>query len=133
MVESKFAGRPYALISTDCHAGANLPDYKAYLAERWHDEFDVWASTYSDGWGEVDTEHEWKGGASSFMSPYNWDSPRRLAMLEEQGIVAEVIFPNTVPPFSPAGNLASPGPRSQNEYERRWAGLKAHNRWLKDF
>jgi predicted TIM-barrel fold metal-dependent hydrolase len=126
-------GKPYVLISTDCHGGADLRDYKPYLERRWHDEFDAWAAGYFDLWGTIDTESEWQAGCSSYMSPLNWDSAKRLEALETEGIVAEAIFPNTVPPFFPNGVLAAPGPRTSDEYERRWAGLRAHNRWLKDF
>ncbi len=123
----------YVLISSDCHAGADLRDYKPYLEKRWHDDFEAWASTYFDSWANIDAESEWKAGVSSFMDPLNWDSNKRLEALETEGIVAEVIFPNTVPPFFPNGLLAAPGPRNADEYEQRWAGIKAHNRWLKDF
>jgi predicted TIM-barrel fold metal-dependent hydrolase len=132
-MQSHSTGRRYVLISTDCHAGADLRDYKQYLEQRWHDEFDRWADSYFDLWGDIDTESEWKAGVSSYMSPLNWDSGKRLDALETEGIAAEVIFPNTVPPFFPNGALAAPGPRNQAEYDRRWAGIKAHNRWLKDF
>jgi predicted TIM-barrel fold metal-dependent hydrolase len=125
--------RRYVILSSDCHAGADLPDYKPYLQKRWHEEFDAWAATYSDGWAGIDTESEYKAGVSSFLSPLNWDSDQRLKVLESEGIVAEVIFPNTTPPFFPNGLLAAPGPRTPEEYQRRWAGIRAHNRWLKDF
>src|SRR5271165_58676 len=95
------ASRPYAIFSSDCHAGADLRDYKPYLERRWHEEFDAWASSYNDGWAGIDTESEYKAGVSSFLSPLNWDSSQRLEVLESQGIVAEVIFPNTTPPFFP--------------------------------
>lgn len=128
------AGRNYAIISSDCHAGADLRDYKEYLDTRWHDEFEAWAESYDDPWGDIDdSDSDYKAGVSSFMSSLNWDSAKRLEVLESEGIAAEVIFPNTVPPFFPNGLLAAPGPRSQDEYERRWAGIRAHNRWLKDF
>ena len=132
-MDSVESNKPYAIISSDCHAGADLGDYKPYLERRWHDEFDIWVSSYTDAWGGIDTESEYKAGVSSFLSPLNWDSSKRLEVLEAQGIVAEVIFPNTTPPFFPNGLLAAPGPRSRDEYERRWAGIRAHNRWLKDF
>lgn len=127
------SGKNYVIVSSDCHAGADLRDYKQYLAARWHDEFESWVATYHDSWGEIDTESEFKAGVSSFMSPLNWDSNKRLEVLESEGIAAEVIFPNTVPPFFPNGLLAAPGPRTRDEYDRRWAGIRAHNRWLKDF
>ena len=62
----------------------------------------------------------------------NWDSERRLKETESQGVVAEVLFPNTVPPFFAQGNLTALEPTAA-DYERRWAGLQAHNRWVADF
>lgn len=125
--------RPYVIISSDCHAGADLRDYKPYLARAWHEEFDAWVATYADAWADVDTDSEYRAGVSSFASPLNWESDKRLEVLEGEGIVAEVLFPNTTPPFFPNGLLAAPGPRTRADYDRRFAGIQAHNRWLKDF
>lgn len=72
-------------------------------------------------------------GLQSFMSPMNWQSRKRLEYLEGQGIAAEVIFPNTIPPFFPSGVITASAPRSREEYEARWAGVQAHNRWLVDY
>jgi hypothetical protein len=44
-----------------------------------------------------------------------------------------VIFPNTTRPFMPGSVLSGKGPASREDYERRWAGLQAHNRWRADF
>ena len=133
MTEPPSTGKPYVLISTDGHAGADLWDYKPYLESRWHDEFDAWASTFTDAWGDVDPDSDYKAGVSSFMAPISWDGRKRLELLATQGIVAEVLFPNTAQPFYPSGSLTSPAPRTAQEYELRWAGVKAHNRWLRDF
>ena len=46
--------------------------------------------------------------------------------------MAEVIFPNTVPPFFPTGVVIAPAP-SPEDLPRRLAGIRAHNRWLADF
>ncbi len=43
-----------------------------------------------------------------------------------------MLFPNTVPPFFAQGNLTALEPTAA-DYERRWAGLQAHNRWMADF
>ena len=48
------------------------------------------------------------------------------------GVVGEVIFPNTVPPFYP-GFVLFAGPPKDDEYKYRRAGIHAHNRWLVDF
>ena len=64
----------------------------------------------------------------------NWDSERRLKELEADGVVAEVIFPNTIPPFFPGASLVhQPPAANEGDLELRWDGLQAHNRWLADF
>ncbi|HVX22383.1 MAG TPA: amidohydrolase family protein [Acidimicrobiales bacterium] len=128
-------GSPYVLISTDGHCGAGLLEYKPYLESRHHDAFDRWAATYHDGWGDLDAtrDPDDRIGIASFAAPLNWDSAKRIAYTEVQGIAAEVLFPNTAPPFSPSGSITSRGPASREEFELRFAGLRAHNRWLADF
>ena len=43
----------YTIISVDGHAGAELRDYKPYLASRWHDEFDAWADAYVNPFADL--------------------------------------------------------------------------------
>jgi predicted TIM-barrel fold metal-dependent hydrolase len=123
------------VISADGHAGADVLGYKPYLASQFHDEFDVWAASYSDPWGVIDgnADEDNRIGPASFASTVNWDSEKRNRLLEEQGIAGEVLFPNTAPPFFPAGAISAHVPASAAEYDRRYAGLQAHNRWLADF
>ena len=47
-------------------------------------------------------------------------------------MVAEVLFPNTVPPFFPTGAVIARPPSSKT-FPHRLAGIRAHNRWLADF
>jgi len=44
-----------------------------------------------------------------------------------------LLFPNTQPPFAPAAASQFEAPAYSEEMDHRWAGLKAHNRWLLDF
>jgi predicted TIM-barrel fold metal-dependent hydrolase len=112
----------YIVISADCHAGADLRDYKAFLERRHHDDFDAWADAYVSPFADLERPD----------ADRNWDSERRRADLEADGVVAEVIYPNTVPPFYPKGSLTATAP-SAADYEQRLAGLRAHNRWLAAF
>lgn len=133
----------YVVISSDSHAGADIPDYKPYLPKKWHDEFDAWAAAYSNPWDFVDPRLDRAGfdfgeveiltGAASWHSALSWDSDRRIRHMDQDGVAAEVIFPNTAPPFMPGSVFAGSSPKTRHEYERRWAGLQAHNRWLVDF
>lgn len=114
----------YTVISADCHAGAELHQYRDYLPRYLHDRFDQWVRDYAIPYEDLMGD---EGGR-------NWDSGRRLADLEADGIVAEVIFPNTIPPFYPEPSLKAQVPgASQGDLELRWAGLRAHNRWLVDY
>ena len=112
----------YTVISSDGHAGGDIQDYRPYLARRWHDDFDAWAAGYVNPFADLLAPIAYR----------SWDSDRRLAETESDGIAAEVLFPNTVPPFFTEGNLVALPPTAE-DYARRWAGVQAHNRWLADF
>jgi predicted TIM-barrel fold metal-dependent hydrolase len=113
----------YTIVSADCHAGGNHEQYRAYLEAEWVDEFDAWRGKYSNPFRDLQDD-----GRSR-----NWDDERRISDLEQDGIVGEVTFPNTVPPFFPTGVVIARPPQDAEDYRRRWAGLRAHNRWMADF
>ena len=118
------ASENYVVISADCHGGANVPDYRPYLESRYLADFDAWLTAFENPFDDLEGDD---GGR-------NWDSTRRLRELEADGVVAEVLFPNTVPPFFPKVSLVGQPPGAgAGDLDRRWAGLRAHNRWLADF
>jgi predicted TIM-barrel fold metal-dependent hydrolase len=112
----------YIVISSDCHAGGSHAQYREYLDRAWLDEFDAWRAKYSNPFRDLQGD-----GRSR-----NWDSDRRVADQDAEGVIAEVIYPNTVPPFFPTGSVIAPAPTPE-EYPARLAGIRAHNRWLADF
>ncbi|MEV7470191.1 amidohydrolase family protein [Streptomyces kronopolitis] len=122
MTEERRTAERHTVISADCHAGADLLDYRPYLPSRHHEAFDAWAAAYVNPYEDLLAD----------SADRNWNSARRLAELEADGIVAEVVFPNTIPPFFPSAALVAPAPTGE-ERALRWAGLRAHNRWLADF
>jgi len=114
----------YLVISADCHGGAEIAAYRPYLEQRYLNDFDAWAATYQNPYEDL----------TGPDGPRNWDSDRRLREMDGDGIVAEVIFPNTIPPFFPKASLTfQPPALDAGDVDRRWAGLRAHNRWLADF
>ncbi|HEY4332777.1 MAG TPA: amidohydrolase family protein [Ilumatobacteraceae bacterium] len=114
----------YVLISADCHGGGALTDYRPYLPRKFHEEYDAWAGAYEIVFDDLKGE----------LGERNWNSDRRMADMEADGVVAEVIYPNTIPPFYPKSSLTfQPPATNAGDTERRWAGLQAHNRWLADF
>jgi predicted TIM-barrel fold metal-dependent hydrolase len=113
----------YTIISADSHAGANHETYRSYLDPAFHEDFDAWRGKYKNPWKDLrDTD----------LRVRNWDDDRRDADQLSDGVVAEVIFPNTVPPFYP-GFVLFAGPPKPEDYAHRRAGIHAHYRWLVDF
>ena len=113
----------YTIISADCHAGANHETYREYLDPEFRADFDAWRGKYKNPWKDLrDTN----------LRVRNWDDERRDSDQLADGVVGEVLFPNTVPPFYP-GFVLFAGPPKPEEYAHRRAGIRAHNRWLVDF
>ena len=115
------------IISADTHGGGRILDYLPYLESRWHDQFEEWRKTYRNPFRDLQ-ERAPEGSSRD----RNWDTGRRSSEQYADGVIAEIIFPNTVPPFFPTAQFNAPQPTAEN-YQRRIAGLRAHARWLKDF
>ena len=115
-------GDRYLLISADTHGGGNHQQYREYLDPEFRDEFDAWRGEYQNPFRDLHGDKRIR----------NWDDARRWEEQESDGTAAEVVFPNTVPPFFPTGAVIARPPNAQ-EYRLRRAGIRAHNRWLADF
>ena len=113
---------PYVVITADAHAGASIAAYREYLDPEYRDDFDVWRS----GHKKSSSDHV------SSKKEKNWNSETRLNDLLSDGVVGEVIYPNTIPPFYDAAFHIS-APPSPERYQHQLAGSRAHNRWLAEF
>ena len=121
------AGDRYVVISADCHAGASMETYREYLDPTFRDEYDAW---------RAGVRRPVRGPADTAAQEYrrNYDSRVRQRDLEADGIVGEVVFPNTIPPFfSSCRSSAADPANGRGATAASWAGLHAHNRWLADF
>jgi predicted TIM-barrel fold metal-dependent hydrolase len=112
----------YTIISAECHAGASHATYREYLDPDLREDFDAWRGGYKNPFRDLQGDTRTR----------NWDNERRVRELEEDGIVGEIVFPNTVPPFFPTGALIA-RPPTPEQYPKRLAGIRAHNRWLADW
>jgi predicted TIM-barrel fold metal-dependent hydrolase len=112
----------YTLISADTHAGGSHAAYREYLDPDLRDDFDAWREKYRNPFRDLGDQRRLR----------NWDNEMRNGQQDEDGVVGEVIFPNTVPPFFPTFVLFAPPPRPE-DYRHRLGGIRAHNRWLADF
>ena len=127
----------YLLITSDTHAGASPEGYTPYIEKKWQRDFEGWLEQSAElarvmrqvmGDRSIGVD-----GDPDIDGDRNWDSTRRLRETEKDGVVAEVIFPNTSPPFAPSMMSEFGEAEIGTDPERRWAGIRAHNRWLADF
>jgi predicted TIM-barrel fold metal-dependent hydrolase len=114
---------PYILITADTHAGGSHAAYREYLDPKYRAAFDEWRGGYKN----PEKQHY---GSKKLR---NWDFEIRSNDQNSQGVVGEVIFPNTVPPFWKKPLVMPPAAVRPEDYELYMAGIRAHNRWLKDF
>src|SRR3954470_22781963 len=112
----------YTIISADCHAGGSHAMYREYLDPAYREDFDAWRNKYKNPFKDLGDTRRYR----------NWDNDMRNEQQLADGVVGEVVFPNTVPPFFP-GFVLFAGPPKPEEYEHRRAGIQAHNRWLADW
>ena len=120
---------PYLLITADTHAGGSHAQYREYLEPRYQMAFDEWRTAAQESRGQE------KASDKPITNPRklrNWDLDLRTRDQNSQGVVGEVVFPNTVPPFYSESVVTSQPPRPE-QFEHALAGVRAHNRWLKDF
>lgn len=113
---------PYLLITADTHAGGSHAQYREYLEEKYQAAFDEWRGGYKN----PSQEHY---GSKKMR---NWDFDIRSNDQNSQGVVGEVVFPNTVPPFYRKSIVTAQPPKPE-DFEYALAGIRAHNRWLADF
>ena len=112
----------YTIVTADSHAGGSHAAYREYLDPKFLEDFDAWRSRYKNPFKDLGDTRRLR----------NWDTEMRNGQQEADGVVGEVIFPNTIPPFFPSFVLFAPPP-SPEDYEHRLAGVRAHHRWLVDF
>jgi predicted TIM-barrel fold metal-dependent hydrolase len=133
------APKQILMISADCHAGPEQAVYRDYLASDIHAEYDVWVSEalalraarkslFEDKFFKKHAAGAAKGGGTTGA----WDPELRIRQLEDDGTVAEVIYPDSIVaggvPFGAGISM------NANKIDPRLtrAGARAHNRWLKD-
>jgi predicted TIM-barrel fold metal-dependent hydrolase len=113
-----------AIISVDGHVKASRAGYREYIQEKFLDDYDASVKA---------AEEQGIPDAGNLNPDYGydaqWDSNKRWATLEGQGVVAEVLFPNGQPfqvnRFEDLARAESP--------ELAAEGRTAYNRWLADF
>ena len=111
-----------AVISIDGHVKAERSAYRDYVEQRFLDDFDAWFASVEQVPDAGNLNPKLPGEAQ-------WDSERRIRDLEDQGVVAEVLFPNGLA-FVDAQFQDAP---VADAPEHAREGRMAYNRWLVDF
>jgi len=130
----------FIVVSSDCHAGLRIADYKPYVESKYHELMDMAVPIQIEMTEKAEKSFLIKEINDAWRAPIQreltgaWDYQERLKMLAGDGIAAEVIFPDGIterntPPFGAGLGLS---PRDQVP-ELQWAGAMAHNRWLAEF
>jgi predicted TIM-barrel fold metal-dependent hydrolase len=131
----------YLVISSDGHAGLPPERYRDYLESKHHSVFEETVRLEI----AAREEHEKQFLISDFNTKWRakvgdglegaWDGTTRNRVLDADGVVAEVLFPDGIternaPPFGADIGLK---PQTGERATLQWAGARAHNRWMADF
>jgi predicted TIM-barrel fold metal-dependent hydrolase len=125
------------VVSSDCHAGLPIAEYKPYVDSQYHEMMDMAVPLQVEqtrlaekSFLIQEINEAWRSGIEQELTGA-WDYDERVRMLDKDGIAAEVIFPDGIteintPPFGAGLSL----PTKDIVPELQWAGAMAHNRWL---
>jgi predicted TIM-barrel fold metal-dependent hydrolase len=111
------------MISSDGHVTARQADFLPYLDAELRDDFAAWLGAQTAAVG-INAHPDIDPAA-------NYDSELRIRDLETQGVVAEVLFPNSLP-FGFAAEGTDTG-NTDSTRARVLGALSGYNRWLADF
>lgn len=129
----------YLVVSTDGHAGLLPEKYRDYVPSKYHQLFDESVAEEVEIRAErekdfliKDYNDKWRSGNENKLAAA-WDSDLRTRVIDEDGVVAEVLFPDGIternaPPFG-----AGLGLKPNVDPELQWVGAQAHNRWMAEF
>ncbi|MCA9532576.1 MAG: amidohydrolase [Myxococcales bacterium] len=130
----------YLIVSTDGHAGLLPEKYRDYLDPQFRETFDaqIEAEIAERAAREKDFlikdyNEKWREGNVGMLAAA-WDSDLRNQVIDDDGVAAEVLFPDGIternaPPFGAGLSLKPWGVKP----ELQWAGARAHNRWMAEF
>jgi predicted TIM-barrel fold metal-dependent hydrolase len=128
----------YLVISSDGHAGPPAEVYREYLDPSFREKFDEHQAAMEAG-RMVNTEFvkEWDEETGDHELKAAYDPVVRDAILDQEGVAAEVLFPDADvlgtgrTASSPFGSGLASGADADPTAVK--AGARAHNRWLADF
>jgi predicted TIM-barrel fold metal-dependent hydrolase len=121
------------IISCDGHATGRAQDYVPYVETAYRGKYEEFVRELAAKRAAAKEKESLFSDEGSFgldketgdARDGEWNSQLRAEVLEGEGVVAEVLFPNGGVPFGGFGESA--------EHELRGVGNRAYDRWLVDF
>jgi predicted TIM-barrel fold metal-dependent hydrolase len=137
---------PTLIISSDGHAMPNMAEYRPYLPSSWYDEFDAFCEVYkvvgqkaTDAANlslrlDPDSVEKWTTEVvdTDLLEGVS-DPVARIRQQDNDGIAAEVLFPDFGLPFQMSTGLREAGMGYKRSPEQIDIGNRCHNRWVADF
>ena len=126
------------IISCDGHANGRPEDFAPYVEPAYRDRYADFVEHQHGVRLKMEERKDRdeslfsKEGSAEFEAATGddrdgeWNSAVRTRVIEQEGVVAEVLFPNAGVPFGGFGE-------NNDDQELRHAGNRAYDRWLKDF
>ncbi len=157
MASAPLADRPAAtaerllIVSSDGHVGAPVSAYREYIDPAYRADYEDWLARYNPMW--IATEPKAAAARENLSEAYKaewgsnpkvaqgvagtWDPAARIASLDGDGIVADVLFPDdqsaNCPPFMGFTREFDLRPDEECSPALKLAGARAYNRWLADY
>lgn len=131
----------YLVISSDTHAGPPAERYRDYLDPAYRDAFDehlrqarLELQFRRQALNAQEFEDQWMALTGDGGRRASWDPIERDRELDQEGVAAEVIFPDADVLAGEASAPFSAGLGSSGELDggEVMAGAVAHNRWLSE-
>ena len=108
------------VVSTDCHAGLPIADYKPYVDAKYHEMMDMavpiqveMMDKASESFLIKEINDEWRAPIQQELTGA-WDYKERVKMLANDGIAAEIIFPDGLAPWRITAGWRSSAPTTRH-------------------
>lgn len=131
----------YLIVSSDCHAGPPPERYREYVDPGYRERYDSFLAELTvarEGMAAAQARFREKFLAKTGDGGIRacWDPELRVKELDNDGIAAEIVFPDA-DVLGIGGVVSSPfgtglGASGRDDAELAFAGARAHNRWLAD-
>lgn len=139
------------IVSSDGHVGPPVEAYRDYVDPDIRAEFEDWLEQYVPMWVATQAKNsnlpetlsenykrEWlANGKVAEGAEGTWNPAQRIKSLDDDGIAADVLFPDdqsaNSPPFLWFAREYNRPPGAEYPPALKLAGARAYNRWLADF